>query len=130
MYIYILIIYICIYIYMYTACPLSRVSWAVSLLYRVSCVSSILCRVYTGPLSLSPSSRWRVEWGADYRDLCPLIINGNVCRWGRERLPLESEYTMDHDMKVFPSDRGEGDNVLPEAETCFFIIKLPRLSPV
>ena len=29
-------------------------------------------------------------------------------------------------MKVFPSDRGDGDKVLPEAETCFFIIKLPR----
>ena len=94
------------------------------------CVSSIVCRVYTRLLSLSPSSRWRVEWGADYRDLYPLNPNGNVCRWGRERLPLESEYTMDHDMKVFPSDRGEGDNVLPEAETCFFIIKLPRLRPV
>jgi len=46
--------------------------------------------------------------------------------WGRERLPLESEYTTDHDMKVFPSDRGDGDKVLPEAETCFFIVKLPR----
>ena len=50
-----------------------------------------------------------------------------VCSWGRERLPLESEYTTDHDMKVFPSSAGDGDKVLPEAETCFFIIKLPRL---
>jgi hypothetical protein len=49
-----------------------------------------------------------------------------VCSWGRERLPLESEYTTDHDMKVFPSSAGDGDKVLPEAETCFFIIKLPR----
>lgn len=53
-------------------------------------------------------------------------MHGGSFRWGRERLPLESEYTTDHDMKVFPSDRGDGDKVLPEAETCFFIVKLPR----
>ena len=46
--------------------------------------------------------------------------------WGRERLPLESDYTEQSEMKVFPSDRGDGDKVLPEAETCFFIVKLPR----
>jgi len=46
--------------------------------------------------------------------------------WGRERLPLESDYTEQSEMKMFPSDRGDGDSVLPEAETCFFIIKLPR----
>ena len=29
--------------------------------------------------------------------------------------------------QVFPSDRGDGDHVLPESETCFFIIKLPKV---
>ncbi len=61
------------------------------------------------------------------RHMLKSVVRGVLmCSWGRERLPLESEYTTDHDMKVFPSSAGDGDKVLPEAETCFFIIKLPR----
>jgi len=43
--IYINYVYICIYIYVYIAYLLSRVSWAVCLLYRVSCVYSSLILV-------------------------------------------------------------------------------------
>ncbi|KAJ1492349.1 hypothetical protein T484DRAFT_3640833 [Baffinella frigidus] len=55
--------------------------------------------------------------------------------WGRERLPLESDYTEQSEMKVRARPScwregglffGDNDHVLPEAETCFFIIKLPK----
>lgn len=49
--------------------------------------------------------------------------------WGSDRLPPSSHFPESAQMKIFPSayDGTEGlDGVLPEAETCFFILKLPR----
>ena len=31
--------------------------------------------------------------------------------WGRERLPLEADFTEKSEMKIFPSNWGDGDRV-------------------
>jgi len=46
--------------------------------------------------------------------------------WGRERLPPEKEFN--EEMKIFPNNKGNHDQQLPHADTCFFNLALPAYS--
>jgi len=47
--------------------------------------------------------------------------------WGRERLPPEEELQRE-ELKIFPLPCKSPDQQLPQAETCFFTLKLPKYS--
>ncbi len=47
--------------------------------------------------------------------------------WGRERLPPEEELQRE-ELKIFPLACKDADKQLPQAETCFFTLKLPKYS--